>query len=461
MEVKISIKDLCAEIVRKAWLLVIGMVVFAVLLGAYKYKQDFDTAKMSQQTSVKEELSEEEMAVVSEYLALKASLDGQKDYIENSIYMNIDPYHVVVTNLQFFIDTEDDSNLTSAVIGLRNYITNGSMAVGIEEQNEDLKASYVQDVFTVTGMDFSSENVSKIVNLKIYTQDQETAQAIVDAINVQIGEFSANLQETIGNHTLKLMYQEQGEVLDKTLQTTQETYIKNYNTNKDNVESAFDALSEKQKLVVEESVGEKEAIENGEEPEESVQTNETVKIRISKKFVVLGAFLGIVFMACVIVFFYLINGTIKHPEEIRNGYNFPYFGSLTLKQKNIFEKISDRLFYKKQNMSFEQEQELIISKIQIACENQNISRLILAGGMQGEKQEQFALALASALSKNQVEVIAADDLVNSSDEIRKCGKANYVVLAETLKKTSYSQIRQEIMLCQEQQKQIIGYFVME
>lgn len=460
IEVMISIKDLFAEIVRKAWLLAIGMILFGILLGAFKYKQDSEAAKLVAEPSTKEELSEEEREAVSEYLVLRESLDGQKDYIENSLYMQLDPYRITVTNLQFYIETEDESALTSAVIGLRNYITNGSMAAGIEQQNKDLDAAYVQDVFSVNAMDYNSQNVSKIVNLKFYTPDKKTAQAITEAVNVQVAEFSANLQETIGNHSIKLMYQEQGEFLDKNVQSVQENYIKNFTSNKNNVESAFEALSEEQKLVVEESLGERENEENGVEPEENPTPTTPAKVTISKKFVLLGGIVGIIVMACVIAFFYLINGTIKHPEEIRNGYGLPFFGNLSLDKKNFFEKLAQKLFYKEQMISIEQEKELIITKIQVACEQQNISRFVLAGQLKGERAEQFASELTAAMKKNQVEVIVAEDIVNSSKAIRECGKDAYVVLAETLKTSRYSQLRQEILMCREQQKEIIGYFTL-
>ena len=44
-EIYISIKDLIAECIRKAWIIVIAMLVFAALLGGYKYKKDLSEAK--------------------------------------------------------------------------------------------------------------------------------------------------------------------------------------------------------------------------------------------------------------------------------------------------------------------------------------------------------------------------------------------------------------------------------
>ena len=36
-EIYISVKDLVAECIRKAWIIIISMIVFAVLLAGYKY----------------------------------------------------------------------------------------------------------------------------------------------------------------------------------------------------------------------------------------------------------------------------------------------------------------------------------------------------------------------------------------------------------------------------------------
>lgn len=465
-DVMVNLKDLFAEIVRKGWLLLIGMVVFAILLAGIKYQKDAETAKLTTPIAVQEELTEEEEAAVNEYLVLKESLDGQEEYIENSLYMQLDPYDFVVTNFQFYIETEDESDLTSAVLGLRNYIVNGSLAAGIEDDNEELSSAYVQDIFYIYAMDYSSQNVSKIVNLKFYTPDHKTAQAIADGVYAQIDKFSASLQQTIGNHEISIMYQSQGDFLDKAIQTGQENYTKNYDSNRSRVESAYDALSETQKAAADEMMAEKEsdkaADEAGVEKEElenqeEEQTVEPAKVRISKKFLVLGAVVGIFLMACLVVFLYLMNGTIKMPEEIRNGYGISYFGSVSFKKKNIFEKLADKLFYRDQQKSVEEAKELILSKVHVACENQNISRFVLAGQVLDDGVKEFVSELTEELKKNQIEVIVADDMVNSSDAIRMCGKDTYVVLLETLKRTRYSQLRQEVMLCEEQKKEIIGY----
>jgi len=68
---------LLAEIVRKFWLLLICMVLFAALLGAYKYKQDLEAAKLVAKPPEKEALTSEEREAVNEYLVLRESLDGQ------------------------------------------------------------------------------------------------------------------------------------------------------------------------------------------------------------------------------------------------------------------------------------------------------------------------------------------------------------------------------------------------
>ena len=231
MKVMINLKDLFAEMVRKGWLFIIGMILFAVLLTGYKYQKDTEAAKLSNPSAVQDELTDEEKEAVNEYLVLKESLDGQTEYIENSLYMQLDPYNFVVTNFQFYIETEDESDLTSAVLALRNYIVNGSMAAGIAEDNEALSSAYVQDIFYIYAMDYSSQNISKIVDLKYYTPDEETAEAIADGVYAQIDKFSASLQQTIGNHKISLMYQTQGNFLDKAIQTGQENYAKNYDTN--------------------------------------------------------------------------------------------------------------------------------------------------------------------------------------------------------------------------------------
>lgn len=458
MSIMINLKDLFAEIVRKAWLLVIGLVVFAVLMAGVKYKKDSETAQLNTQVAVQEELTEDEKAEVEKYLVLKESLDGQKEYISNSLYMQLDPYDFVVTNFQFYIETEDTSDLTSAVLGLRNYIVNGSLAAGIEEDNPELSSAYVQDIFYIYAMDYSSQNVSKIVNLKFYAPNEETAQMIADGVYAQIDKFSASLQETIGNHTISVVYQTQGEFLDKAIQTGQENYIKNYDSNESKVESLYAGLSETQQVAADEMLGEKGINKTKDDVIEEQQEVKPVEVRLSKKYLVLGGVIGIFVMACLIVFLYLINGTVKMPEEIRNGYGLSYFGTVSMKKKNFLEKLADRLFYKDQQLSLESSKELIISKLQVACENRDIKRFILAGQIVNDGAKDLVLELGEELKKNGIEVVIAEDMVNSSDAIRKCGKETYVVLFETLKHTRYSQLRQEVMLCEEQKKEIIGYF---
>ena len=113
-EKEISLTELLFFCLKKWRWIAAAMLLAAVLAGIYKYQSTVQENRTKQETQVLEESEEEEEAgVISnpniEYYNLaiknlKQEMEGMKEYIDGSVIMQLDPYHLDTGNLSFYLD---------------------------------------------------------------------------------------------------------------------------------------------------------------------------------------------------------------------------------------------------------------------------------------------------------------------------------------------------------------------
>ena len=78
----VSLSDLVEEILRKIWLVVIFAVIFALIFGGYKYRQDKAAAEVAstvQEDNLEASVSSEEMLQVKYVQDCRISYPGRKN----------------------------------------------------------------------------------------------------------------------------------------------------------------------------------------------------------------------------------------------------------------------------------------------------------------------------------------------------------------------------------------------
>ena len=125
-EREIDLLDMIADILSHWRGLLIAIVLGAVLLGAFSYTRSYRNMQ-NMQSQEAENASEDEMAIEEKLAQLSENLDGsqlaavlttvddakeyalKKQYVQDSIYMQLDPMNVAQEELVYNIQEKDEN----------------------------------------------------------------------------------------------------------------------------------------------------------------------------------------------------------------------------------------------------------------------------------------------------------------------------------------------------------------
>ena len=112
----VSVTELILELLKRVRLIIIMALIFAVVLGGYKYVKDKKAANIPLLSVSVEEaeknLTDEEVEQVNLAEYTQKSLEKKQEYAEKSVLMQLNPYNVTTASIQFIIETDDKSQLT-------------------------------------------------------------------------------------------------------------------------------------------------------------------------------------------------------------------------------------------------------------------------------------------------------------------------------------------------------------
>ena len=322
----ITVADLIKEIVRKFWLVIVLAIVFAGLLGGYKYVKDskaVETEKIAENTSdvSSSNLSAEDQEAVQNVLLVQDNLLQQQEYADNSVLMQIDPLKEDIVILQYYFDTEQSvgSDVRYSLLNAyQNYVNEGNLAADLEEYGQQMEVQYLGELITCeTNMNDSSnmvliEGIGTSFTIKVIHEDQELCTSLAEDIKACIQQYQINLNNTMGRHELELVDESYSQVVDKDLWTYKFDRVNSITSMQEKIDALKENLSEDQLAVVE--AYSSQAKDENIEAEDS-STN--VSVSISKKHVLVGGAIGVVLACLFIIIAYIMRGTINKAEDLQ------------------------------------------------------------------------------------------------------------------------------------------------
>lgn len=482
-DVFLDLKDLLAEYVRRIWIILVGMIIFAVAIAGLKYYEEFREAKANQELAKQEllalqesnvtltnseiedmlsDLSEDEVELVEDYVELEKSVMEQEKYYGESDYMNLNPYNITVHNLQYHILAANEQETRDLAVALRTFIVSGGLASNIAEKDESINAAYVQETFIVYGMDYTAEMPFSVIDLKIYASDSERAQLLVGYIKEEVEAFSTSFKESNYENQIQLVYETENQFLDRTVEQTQTTYRKELEDNKKARDTAYAALSEDLQELADQIVLGYEEFQ--EEPDEMVtqaleeKANQEIKVSISKKFLVLGGFVGFICFITIITLIYCFDEKIKTSDEVERQFKITNLGCVLSQKKKTWNAWVDRIFYKDRAKYEDSQQDLLVHRIVTSAKNAGVKELAIVGELY-PAQEDVLKEIIQKVAKSGIKLEYIGNLRGDILAVHRMEETSKVILVETIRRSNVENIREEVLLCQEAQEvELIGYF---
>ncbi|MDD6139024.1 MAG: hypothetical protein PUB68_07580 [Lachnospiraceae bacterium] len=450
-EIYISVKDLIKECIRKIWIIIVAMVVFGILLAGFRYAKDkknianTTVAESTEKVDVEkivDDLERDDYNQVMTYVDLTNYRDQNRLYTADAKLMKINPYKVDTVLLQYYVNAEDENTRKDMAAAYLSYISGGSLAADVVENNDlEDSSSDIQELIQcdatglTTGTAFYTENTNTI-NMYVYGVDEQDAKDIASYVKESMDAYSQKLS-AVAPHTLTLFEEQYSVTCATKLVSLKNDRFGNLMTYNDRTTSYEGLLSDKQKESAQKIVSaqkENDELEDSNETGKTAKKDETPKASISKKYLVVGAFLGLVLAVVIIVLRYMFDPTIKTSKDLQMFYGTNFIGDVAQADGAL----------------------LAASKIINMCSNRQIKKVLIAGKMATENEAAIK-EVVDAVEKKGIVADIIGDILTDADAVQTLEAKSNVVLVEAVRKSKYEDFNQEKALCESLDAQLLGY----
>lgn len=464
MEREINLKDLFWSILFGWRQIVCFGLLFAVVLSGVKYLNDtkaYKTAKNSVSDEQQEiVLPEEELEKVANARDLQARMEEYQNYLDTSVLMQIDPYEKHTVELQYYVEsdyvfnyTEDNQmNYTDAVTAMYcNYIRSGEMS---RKVIDDADLSITQEDFSEL---LTVEPDETSIYITIGYPDQEKLEAVAGAVKSLLSQKEPELQQ-IGPHKLKLVGESQNVVIDKGL-------IERKNTISNNITSLNTQLKTLKAEMTEQQLNMLNEEQGNETVEENLQETAT-KPAFSKKYMLLGAFMGI-FLVCIwIVFRTIFTARLQNPDEIRSLYGVRLLGEISTptEKKRFLSVIDDKLLSvknrRRKKLSTEQQIKVVSANLALSCKQQDIEHIYITGSEYENMDTTVINMLKQELTTQNIQIKEGVNMFYDAASLKEGTEIGNILFVEQQNVSIYDEISNEVNLAKEQNSNILGVVVL-
>ena len=486
-EREMDLFDLMADILAHWRSVLIAMIVGAVLLGIFGYVKSYkefqnnqneqvtvsnanDTTRKEKIKRMKESLGDDLLAGVDSVIVWENKYDLKEIYYKNSLYMQLDPLHVVQKELVYQIQAEDNSAGSKFGIVYGNVIKNVGLYDWIEQQT-GMDAAYVGELISAdvkSGMTIADGTQvllsdSNCVKIVIMQKDEESCEKLADAAKEYIAMQQENLSQEIGNHELILLSETMGTVSNTEVLDKQTSY-------RDEISSLKESIAKKKAEFTEEQKQYYNLLtQNDSEIVDTTQdaAAESVTVQkpsISIKYVVLGAVIFAFVYAMILCLMYIFNGKLRASDELQNLYHIPQMGLIVKdsKKKLLPDKWVDNLRnHGKRKFAPAQSMELAVAAVKIAAVKNGLDHVCLMGCNLAEGADNVCESIKHALEKEQIAVTILDNVLYNAEAMEKLENEKGVVLVEKACSTLYNEVSREIELLNRQDIMVLGGIVVE
>ncbi|MCM1232523.1 MAG: hypothetical protein NC489_20560 [Ruminococcus flavefaciens] len=481
-EREINIFDLLDKILH-AWRGgVVIAIVFAVLLSAVQYvkadkayKIALNTTEEEAQEFLRSELTTDEKQRIAyakkSQVQIQSQMETKRQYSENSILMNIDPYQKPVVSLQYYIDThrvvnytkDIEADYTYELLGAYEaYVNEGSIASNVRKNvNWKLEDEYIEELVE------ADQHSNGILTVNVTGKDKKFAESLAEQVNIELVNYQTELKEKIGSHDFTLISQQFSYVSDSDLADQQailQNTMVNLNTTMVNLTAGFT-----ENML---------AVWNGEDPmpdeknDEEMETEEVILIppTFNVKYFLFGFLIGI-FLYCVwIVCIYVLGNRIKTSDELQEVYGLRVFGVISLEKKvsskprflSCVDRFIDKTVLRKESWTLEEQWELVLTNISVSCKKAGIRDIFVTTSLHlTEQEQQLVQKIIESLKNYDLQINFAENIVRSARAFEQMAKISNVIIIEKLGTTSYPILEKELVLCMEQSSNVLGVIGLE
>lgn len=461
MEETLSLTEILAIFIKKAKVIIIFAIIGAILLGGFQFiKQITATPAVVDETTYQEkfEIYEAKLKLLNTNLDIvQTKIKNQKEYNENSIIMNLNPYDVAVSTTVFQISGID--NLLSLPQYSSEAFTPSYFINTIQTQYEQyLKAMDLKANFPAKYGDISEQYLKEIVSFA--TNDNNSsldfANNISGSFSIVVYEESLEMAEEIGKIITDYLLSQKQLVEDSTyphtLNVVSTTTSKSVVLGIEKIQDEVQSLSDTYLL---EQVNLQKQLNELVAPTIATGVKSIKSILVSTvKWLIIGAIFGAVLVCAWIFVVMLFKTKIQSSRRMEQMLKIPFIGSIA-KKGDIWNRLANKLIneriwndetsataYIEENLKTVLDKEaevLVVSTLKTKSIDEDIGII-----------SKTALPLCK-------KVYAVSNAEKNPAMISALGSCKYMVLAERVGKSELEEIQAVIEMAKRKGVEVIGF----
>lgn len=449
-EEEMDLKDLIYA-VCKAWrkVLIIG-IIFAIAFGTYKglpaLKLVNDNAnKEENQLAYEESLKDYETKLeiyTEEKRNIEEEIDRKQIYLDSSLLMQIDPYEVTYSALDYYIvsETYNFSILNYYV----NYVKSSELYQDILNKcNIDADIKYFMEVLTI-----SADYDSNMLSIRLKYNDKDISNEIIQQVKESLNAKYLQIQGAVGNHIFNLVNESNAQTIDLSLQTNKDSYI--------------DSLVE-----LRSSLEAKEAeISTLTKPDFNIISYSSA-LKSVIKYVVIGGVIGVFFAATCIIFAYISSDKLQDKKRIKSRFKLKILGDYAIDKEGKVFSFIDRYIAKcfgqgPNTLNKIDITDIVITNISLILKSdESIKRILITSSILEEvEQKNIFNDFKNDHRLKNINIQYGNNIGTSASTLINAADSDAVILIEKKKSSSLSKIEQEIETINDLDKKVIGVILL-
>lgn len=375
--------------------------------------------------------------------------------------MQLDPYAKPTLEMQYYVQSDYIINYTKdserdytpeLVSVYREYINSLEMTGKIiEELSLPISQKDFLELISVS-VPTEEENVSVIFTIS-YPDEKELTK-IADAVKSLMEQKSSELQK-MGSHTLQLIRESQGVVVDTALADRKNTFSNNITTLETQLKGLKSNMSTEQISLFDAEVSKMRGENLGE-----VEPGFGIVYAILGG--ILGAFLVCVWIVCKMIF----AAKLQLSEEVSSLYGIRLLGEIqTESMKKGFLSGIDGFILGlknrgKKKISQEQQIKVIATSVSLFCRQQGVDSIYITGSEYEKADKAVLEKLKKEFAGQKIKVQDGGSILYDADSMQAGIENGNIVLVEQKGISNYDEIYAELDLLKECHSNILGAVVL-
>lgn len=426
------VRNVLEDLIKKKVAVGIFIVICAVLFGMLGIVQG---GKAVTETEEQKQEIEEYNAKIAEYdsaiedtqnaiAEADKQIESLQEYIDNSIYMQIDPNNIQTVSVQYGLKTSNNvGNILNSFI---TYINDGGLKEELSDTDEDLKVKYWRDV--VSCYQSSNNLIVTVVH-----SDMDQAKRIMSIIKERVMNYVPKVKNLQGDFSLEELKTSEYVKTDTGVvnnQNNNRNNLKNYTTNRADLNNKLIGFQNSKKTYIEKN-----------EPDNLKAADTNTKV-LMVAYILLGILFGAVIAFVIVALKYILGDTLRTANDIKES---------DLSLLGTYSALNQ----------YKPDLERSKMEVEVLAKAKNADKVFFYVMSDDEVSKKVAKDYEDSLKVSGIAVETGSNISESAEELKKmiaCG--NCVFIAE-VGKTTYRQLEQQTRLCERFQTAVLGCVVVE